>query len=79
MAVDETTVTDRGGSVIPAALRERLDIEPGDKLRWELDDDDTLRVTVVRQRPGAFTDFEPASGPPTNAVAVEREFGADRE
>lgn len=55
---EETTVNERGMITIPAALRQRLDIEAGDKLRWTLDDDGTLCVDVVRQRYGAFDDFE---------------------
>jgi antitoxin PrlF len=41
---------------IPAEIRRRLDIEPGDKLRWETDESGDLTVTVVRQRYGAFDD-----------------------
>lgn len=57
----ETTVSDRGMVTIPAALRHRLDIEAGDKLRWNVDDEGTLSVEVVKQRYGAFDDFEPVS------------------
>ena len=53
----ETKVSDRGMVTIPASLRDRLDIEPGDKLRWHVKDGD-LTVEVVRQRYGAFDDFE---------------------
>lgn len=53
----ETKVSDRGMVTIPASLRDRLDIEPGDKLRWHVEDGD-LTVEVVRQRYGAFDDFE---------------------
>lgn len=53
---EETTVSDRGMVTIPASLRRRLDIEPGDKLRWSADDGDELTVEVVRQRYGAFED-----------------------
>jgi AbrB family looped-hinge helix DNA binding protein len=59
---EETKVSDSGVVTVPAALRQRLDIEPGDKLRWSTDDDDddgNLTVEVVRQRYGAFEDFEP--------------------
>ncbi|CCQ32754.1 transcriptional regulator, AbrB family [Halorhabdus tiamatea SARL4B] len=55
----ETTVSDRGMVTIPAELRRRLDIEPGDKLRWETDEEGTLSVEVLKQRYGAFDDFEP--------------------
>jgi AbrB family looped-hinge helix DNA binding protein len=54
---EETKVSDSGVVTIPAALRRRLDIEPGDKLRWSADYDGNLTVEVVRQRYGAF-EFE---------------------
>ena len=54
----ETKVSDSGVVTVPAALRRRLDIEPGDKLRWNTDDDGNLTVEVVRQRYGAFEDAE---------------------
>ena len=59
MATEETKVSDRGMVTIPASLRRRLDIEPGDKLRWNADDEGNLSVEVVKQRYGAFDDFEP--------------------
>jgi AbrB family looped-hinge helix DNA binding protein len=58
-APEETKVSDRGMVTIPASLRRRLDIEAGDKLRWEVDDEGNLSVEVVKQRYGAFDDFEP--------------------
>lgn len=54
----ETTVSDRGMVTIPASLRRRLDIEAGDKLRWEVDEEGALAVEVVKQEYGAFDDFE---------------------
>lgn len=60
-APEETTVSDRGMVTIPASLRRRLDITAGDKLRWDVDDEGTLSVEVVKQRYGAFDDFEPVS------------------
>ena len=56
---EETTVSDGGMVTIPAALRRRLDIEPGDKLRWTTDGKGNLSVEVVKQHCGAFDDFEP--------------------
>jgi len=55
-APEETTVSDRGMVTIPASLRRRLDIEAGDKLRWDVDEEGNLLVEVVRQRYGAFED-----------------------
>lgn len=77
MSSEETKVSDRGMVTIPAELRRRLDIEPGDKLRWETDDEGRLSVEVVHQREGVFDDFEPADVGETNAVEVESEFGAE--
>ncbi|WP_459191167.1 AbrB/MazE/SpoVT family DNA-binding domain-containing protein [Halosimplex sp. J119] len=53
---EETKVSDRGMVTIPASLRRRLDIEAGDKLRWDVDESGQLVVEVVRQRYGAFED-----------------------
>jgi AbrB family looped-hinge helix DNA binding protein len=55
-APQETKVSDRGMVTIPADLRQRLDIEPGDKLRWKTDEEGNLSVEVVKQRYGAFED-----------------------
>ena len=65
---DETTVNDSHSVTVPAEIRDRLDIEPGDKIRWTLADDE-LRVEVVRQRYGAFDDLDPLDvGEKTDAV-----------
>jgi AbrB family looped-hinge helix DNA binding protein len=53
---EETTVNDQGMVTVPAALRRRLDIKAGDKLRWNVTENGELTVTVVRQRYGAFED-----------------------
>jgi len=53
-APEETKVSDRGMVTIPASLRRRMDIEPGDKLRWDTDEEGNLSVEVVKQRYGAF-------------------------
>ena len=58
-APEETPVSDRGMVTIPVDLRRRLEIKPGDKLRWNTDEEGNLSVEVVKQRYGAFDDFEP--------------------
>ena len=58
-APEETKVSDHGMVTIPASLRRRLDIEAGDKLRWDTDEEGNLSVEIVKQRYGAFDDFEP--------------------
>jgi AbrB family looped-hinge helix DNA binding protein len=77
MATEETTVNETGMVTVPAALRRRLDIEPGDKLRWTTDEEGALTVEVVHQREGVFDDFEPVDAGETNAVELESEFGAE--
>lgn len=77
MAAEETKVSDRGMVTIPADLRRRLDIEPGDKLRWTLTDEGNLSVEIVHQREGVFDDFEPVDAGETNAVEAEGEFGSE--
>jgi antitoxin PrlF len=76
-APEETTVSDRGMVTIPADIRRQLDIGPGDKLRWDVDEEGNLTVAVIRQREGVFDDFEPVDAGETNAVEAEREFGAE--
>jgi AbrB family looped-hinge helix DNA binding protein len=55
---EETKVSDSGVVTVPASIRRRLDIEPGDKLRWNTDEDGNLTVEVVRERYGAFEGAE---------------------
>ena len=46
----ETTVTRRGQTNIPAAIRRRHDIKEGDRITW-LDDGETIRVVPVPADP----------------------------
>ena len=55
---EEMTVGAHGEVTIPAGVRERLGIEPGDELRWWIDDADGLRVEVVGRRDGIFDELE---------------------
>lgn len=55
---EETTVSARGMVTIPAGLRRRLGIEPGDKLRWTADEEGDLSTEIIHQREGVFDDFE---------------------
>lgn len=66
--VDETTVSDRYAVTIPSPIRDRLDIEPGDTVRWRVTETGDLSVEVVKQRFGVLTDFEPADMGETHAA-----------
>ena len=46
----ETSVTKKGQTNIPAAIRKRHDIKEGDRLVW-LDDGDVIRVVPVSADP----------------------------
>jgi AbrB family looped-hinge helix DNA binding protein len=48
--VVETTVTRKGQTNIPAAIRRRHDIKGGDRITW-LDDGDTIRIVPVPADP----------------------------
>jgi len=65
---ERTTINDHYSVTVPAAIRNRLDIQPGDKLDWKVTDDGDLTVEVVKQRYGAFDGFEAADMGETNAA-----------
>jgi len=66
---DETTVNESYSVTVPAAVRREAGVEAGDKLRWQVDDDGSLSVELVKQRYGAFADVEPVdTDEPTNAA-----------
>ncbi|MFB6307873.1 MAG: AbrB/MazE/SpoVT family DNA-binding domain-containing protein [Haloarculaceae archaeon] len=58
---------------IPAHIRRELDIEDGDRLRWHIEDDGTLRVQVVQQRRGTFSDFEGYEGERETTVTADHD------
>ncbi len=47
---------------IPARIRRELDIDDGDYLRWQLDDEGNVRVEVIQQEKGTFADFDGYEG-----------------
>lgn len=64
---------------IPARIRRELDIDDGDHLRWHLEDDGTVRVRVVQQRSGTFSDFDGHDGTEATDVTAEHDaWGVDR-
>ena len=56
--VDSESKVSGNQANIPARIRRDLDIDDGDTLRWQIEDDGTLRVRVVQQRSGTFGDFD---------------------
>jgi len=45
-----STITQRGQTVIPAAIRRHFHLSPSDRLEWVIEND-TLRVVPVRDNP----------------------------
>jgi bifunctional DNA-binding transcriptional regulator/antitoxin component of YhaV-PrlF toxin-antitoxin module len=63
---------------IPARIRRELDIDDGDHLQWELRDDGSVRVRVVRQETGTFADFDGyEGGEETDAAADHDAWGVE--
>lgn len=79
-SVDSESTVSGNQANIPARIRRELDIDDGDKLRWRIEDDGSLRVTVVQQRSGTFGDFDGYDGEQATAVTAEHDaWGVDDE
>lgn len=65
---------------IPARIRRELGIDDGDRLRWHIEDDGSIRVHVIQQRTGTFSDFDGYDGDTETDVATEHDaWGVDTE
>lgn len=73
-AEDETTVNRSYAVTIPASVREDIDLEPGDRLRWTVDDEGRLVAEVVREQYGTADDLEPVGMGETDAVEVTESY-----
>jgi bifunctional DNA-binding transcriptional regulator/antitoxin component of YhaV-PrlF toxin-antitoxin module len=79
-SVDSESKVSGNQANIPARIRRELDIDDGDKLRWRIEDDGTLRVQVVQQRRGTFGDFDGYDGAQETEVTAEHDaWGVDVE
>lgn len=76
--VDSESKVSGNQANIPARIRRELDIDDGDKLRWHVEEDGTLRVQVVQQRSGTFSGFDGYEGPEETDVRTEHDvWGID--
>jgi len=71
--VDSESKVSGNQANIPASIRDELDIDDGDRLRWHVEDDGTLRVSVVQQRRGTFAEFDGYDGEETTDVEAEHD------
>lgn len=77
-SVDSESKVSGNQANIPARIRRELDIDDGDRLRWQIDDDGTLRVEVVQQRSGTFSEFDGYDGGEETDVTSEHDaWGID--
>jgi bifunctional DNA-binding transcriptional regulator/antitoxin component of YhaV-PrlF toxin-antitoxin module len=58
---------------IPARIRRELGIDDGDHLRWQIEDNGSVRVSVIQQRTGTFAEFEGYDGEETTDVTAEHD------
>jgi bifunctional DNA-binding transcriptional regulator/antitoxin component of YhaV-PrlF toxin-antitoxin module len=76
--VDSESKVSGNQANIPARIRQELDIDDGDKLRWDIEEDGTLRVHVVQQRSGTFDDFDGYDGDQETDVTTDHDaWGVD--
>jgi bifunctional DNA-binding transcriptional regulator/antitoxin component of YhaV-PrlF toxin-antitoxin module len=71
--VDSESKVSGNQANIPARIRRELDIDDGDRLRWHVEDDGTLRVQVVQQRSGTFGEFDGYDGDRETDVETEHD------
>jgi len=77
-SIDSESKVSGNQANIPAYIRRELDIDDGDKLRWHIEDDGTLRVYVVQQQTGTFSDFDGYDGDEATAVTDDHDaWGVD--
>lgn len=78
--VDSESKVSGNQANIPVRIRRTLDIDDGDRLRWHIEDDVTLRVQAVQQRNGTFGDFAGYDGEGKTAVTTNHDaWGVDVE
>ena len=67
-----STITERGQTVIPAAIRRQFHLSPADRLEWVLDNG-TIRVVPVRANPVEAFRGQGKGGSTNRLLAARRE------
>lgn len=77
-SVDSESTVSGNQANIPARIRRALDIDDGDRLRWQIEDGGTVRVQVVQQRDGTFSRFDGYDGEQDTTVTADHDaWGVD--
>jgi antitoxin PrlF len=66
----ETTVNESYSVTVPAEVRDAVDLQPGDRLRWTVSGDGRLVAEVVRERHGRASELDAVDMGETDAVEV---------
>lgn len=76
--VDAESTVSGTQTTIPANIRQTLDIDDGDRLRWILDDSGELRIEVVSRGSRTFAEFEGYDGEvDTNSMDEHDAWGVE--
>lgn len=67
-----STITDRGQTVIPAAIRRQFKLSPADRLEW-LSENGAIRVVPVRANPVEAFRGQGKGGSTRRLLAARRE------
>lgn len=75
-SVDPESTVRGTQTTIPARIRQKIDINDGDTVRWQIIDAETVRLWVVEQRGGIFSGFDGYDGTQETSVATEHDAWA---
>lgn len=67
----QSTITARGQTVVPAAIRQQFHLSPSDRLEWILDNG-SIRVVPVRANPVAAFRGQGRGGATARLLAARR-------
>lgn len=57
--MSESTISSKGQVTVPKAIRTRLHLQPGDRLRFVVDDDGAVRLAAATRDLSALRDILP--------------------
>lgn len=75
-SVDSESTVRGTQTTIPACIRQKIGINDGDTVHWQIIDSETVRLRVVDQRGGTFSGFDGYDGTQETDVATEHDTWA---